>query len=200
MKNARFTHSLLATAVALLSSALLAAPVMAGGRQRKVNLPPTDSIDVIGHLSFQGGGITAVRTSEHWRRNYVELQDSSRRTLTLVDVTDAVHPSLAKQFDLPGSLQNANLELLVGSAALITDKSSQSTAATELRSVTIVSFADPEHPKTVQQFANVTVVRPDPTRGLIYLVNSDGLWVLKQHPAADQGLERIYAEEVTYDH
>ncbi len=52
------------------------------------------------------------------------------------------------------------------------------------------SFVQPMGSTSVQQFANVTAIRADPQRGLIYLVNSDGLWVLQQHPASNLEVER----------
>ena len=144
----------------------------------------------MGHLAIQGGAIADIRTSEHWKRNYVELQDPLHRTLTIVDVTNPGKPRFDNQFKVPEALDHADLEALVGSTALLTDQSSQSTATVTPRSVSIVSFADPANPRVVQQFANVTAIRADPQRGLIYLVNSDGLWVLQQHPASNLEVER----------
>src|SRR5262249_23449012 len=174
----------------LLSLAFVVAPAVARERHKAGDLPSADSIDVISNLSLQGKTITAVRTSEYWRRNYIELEDSVHGTLTLVDVTDAAHPLLTKQFDLTGPLRNASLELLVGSAALMSDKLLQITPVTEPTLVSIVSFADPANPKVMQQFANVRLLRPDRQRGLIYLVDGDNLWVLQQHPAPNLQLER----------
>ena len=191
MNDTRREHSSLRVPVALLSVLWLAGPMLAGEHhQKKVNAPATDSIDVVGHLAIQSGAIAAIRISEHWKRNYVELQDPLHRTLTIVDVTNPGKPRLDRQFAVPEALDHANLEVLVGSTALLTDQSSQSTATVTPRSVSIVSFADPANPRVVQQFAHVTAIRADPARGLIYLVNSDGLWVLQQHPAPNLDLER----------
>ena len=191
MNDAHVVQSSLRMSVALLSVLCLAGPTIAGEHhQKKVNAPATDSIDVVGHLAIQSGAIAAIRTAEHWKRNYVELQDPLHRTLTIIDVTNPGKPRLDKQFKLPEPLDHANLEALVGSTALLTDQSSQSTATVTPRSVSIVSFADPANPRVVQQFAYVTAIRADPARGLIYLVNSDGLWVLQQHPAPNLDLER----------
>lgn len=191
MNDTRLGHSSLRVPVALLSVLWSAGPMLAGEHhQKKVNAPATDSINVVGHLAIQGGAITAIRTSEYWKRNYVELQDPLHGTLTIVDVTNAAKPCFDKQFKIPEPLDHANLEALVGSTALLTDQPSQSTATVTPRSVSIVSFADPTNPRVVQQFANVTAIRADPQRGLIYLVNSDGLWVLQQHPASNLEVER----------
>jgi hypothetical protein len=39
----------------------------------------------------------------------------------------------------------------------------------------------------------------DTSRGLIYLVNSDGLWVLRLEPAADIQLQKAYEHYVLYN-
>ena len=105
-------------------------------------------------------------------------------------MTDPAKPRFDKQFKLPEPLDSVNLEALVGSTALLAGQSSQPAATVTPRSISIVSFADPANPRLVRQFANVTAIRVDPERGLIYLVNSDGLWVLRQHPARNLDLER----------
>ena len=108
--------------------------------------PATDSIDVVGQLAVQGGAITAIRTSGHGDRNYVELEDPLHRTLTIVDVTNSASPRVANQFKIPERLDHASLEALVGSTALLSNDSSQSTAAVIQRPVSIVSSADPANP------------------------------------------------------
>lgn len=44
--------------------------------------------------------------------------------------------------------------------------------------VKILDLSDPAHPKVLQTFTGVTSILQDPSRGLIYLANSDGLWNL----------------------
>ena len=55
----------------------------------------------------------------------------------------------------------------------------------------LLDLSDPAHPKTLQTFKNVTGVIGDAGRGIIYLVNDEGLWVLKHErhlmaPAPDK--------------
>jgi hypothetical protein len=44
--------------------------------------------------------------------------------------------------------------------------------------VKILDLSDPAHPKVLQTFTGVTSTLQDPGRGLIYLANNDGLWIL----------------------
>lgn len=49
---------------------------------------------------------------------------------------------------------------------------------------------------TVRKFKNVSALRTDEGRGPIYVVNQDGLWILREKPAPDKELEREYSEYV----
>ncbi len=83
-------------------------PVAGAVYQNKPTVP-ADSIEVIGHLALPNASITSLRTSEHGRREFLELQDSTHRMLTMVDVTDAIHPAVAKQLRLPAASGNTGL-------------------------------------------------------------------------------------------
>jgi hypothetical protein len=45
-------------------------------------------------------------------------------------------------------------------------------------SVRVLDVSDPAHPRTVQTFSGVTSVLPDVARGLIYVANGKGIWIL----------------------
>jgi hypothetical protein len=42
-----------------------------------------------------------------------------------------------------------------------------------------LDLTDPAHPKVLQTFTSVTSMLPDGGRGLVYLTNNEGLWILK---------------------
>ncbi|HXY11571.1 MAG TPA: hypothetical protein VEI52_27300, partial [Terriglobales bacterium] len=56
--------------------------------------------------------------------------------------------------------------------------------------VLILDVSDPAHPRKVQSFSGVTSILPDNARGMIYVANSDGIWilshrqVLRSHPCS----------------
>ena len=171
MKQICFEHLFLRAALTLLLLTTIILPA-AGVVRRDKKAPATDSIDVIGHLALTNASIANLKTSEHWRREFLELQDSTHGTLTLVDVTDATHPALVKELRLPTEAANSSLSVLVGDVALLTGTDTRPADA-HVNSVSVVSFVDSDHPKTVRKFDNVSALRIDQERGLIYLVNGD---------------------------
>jgi hypothetical protein len=179
-------------ALLLLPAITLARPVRKDRRAI-----PSDNIEVIGHLALPNASVTSLRTSEHRRRQFLQLQDTKHRTLMLVDVTDATHPAIVKQLLLPSDLADSTLAVLVGDVALVTDSQPPEL---HVGSAALVNFADPDHPATVRKFNNVSAFRTDEGRGLIYLVDKDGLWILREKSASDKEIEAEYDRYVLYSH
>jgi hypothetical protein len=63
-----------------------------------------------------------------------------------------------------------------------------------------MDFSDPLHPKVAREFTGVTAISRDERRGLIYVANAEGVWILQQSFAEDPEVEREYAHHVLYDH
>lgn len=91
---------------------------------------------------------------------------------------------------------NGNVTTVVGNAVLV----ASSTSPPAPETVTILNFADSEHAKVARQFSGVTSMLKDTSRGLIYLANPEGLWVLRSAPAADTELEKEYGKYILYSH
>jgi hypothetical protein len=175
------------TAPSALEAKSLAKPVTA----------PQDRLDILANLAIAGGPITRVTMTQHYSRFYLYVEHASR-ALTLVDVTDGRHPLIIANMDLPTN-ESGSVLAAAGDAALVSSEaSSEATPAT--KTMSIVSFADPAHPQTVKQFANVTSTAMDNRRGLIFVANSEGLWILHRNPAEDPEVQERYAHDVLYNH
>jgi hypothetical protein len=68
------------------------------------------------------------------------------------------------------------------------------------QSIRILDFSDPQHPNVAREFAGVTAISRDDRRGLIFLDNAEGIWILHQSRAEDPEVEKAYAHHVIYDH
>jgi hypothetical protein len=145
-----------------------------------------------------GKTIDAIQFASYWRHNYVYLKDASGQSLTVVDVTDAGHPTVTKVLAVPEPSAKDTLGVVVGNAALMVG-GGQKPATQSPKSVSIVDFSSAANPRVVRQFSGVTALRTDDERGLIYLVDGSGLQILRKRPAPDQELEREYARTLLYN-
>jgi hypothetical protein len=155
----------------------------------------TDRIDVIAHIAISGGPVVQVTAGDHWQHSYLYVDHGSSGTIDIFDVTDPAAPKAAGTLNL-NEPTNETVSAVVGKAMLVTSAPSLPVPQT----VTILSFADPEHPRVAQQFSGVTAILKDMPANLIYLTNPDGLWVLRLDPAKDVQLEREYDRHILYDH
>lgn len=185
-----------------VSALIIAELLLRGGspafarKSARVAEPSNDRIEVIGHLALDGTGVTGVLTAEHWRRNYLYLNSAGK--ITVVDVTNASIPKIESEYRY--SLQDAHpqIQVVVGNAALLADVQPVSTNIP--RTISIMSFADPAKPTLVRQFTGITGYLIDSHRGLIYIVNNEGVWIINQKPARDLELEKQYEHDVIYNH
>jgi hypothetical protein len=154
-----------------------------------------DQIDVLANVPVTGGPVTRFTMTRHQSRSYLYIEHASH-ALTLVDVTDANHPTVVANLDTPTS---GAVLTAAGDAALITSDDTTATAvAPKPKTMTIVSFADRAHPQTIRQFNKVTCTALDDPRGLVYVANDEGLWILHRNPSADSELQASYARQVMY--
>jgi hypothetical protein len=161
----------------------------------KAETAPQDHIDILATVTIAGGPVTRVTMTQHYSRSYLYLEHASR-TLTLIDVTDARHPSIVTNLDLPAN-EAGSVLTAAGDTALLSSDTVQRGSAP--KTMSIVSFADPAHPQTVKQFANVTCTALDDRRGLIFVANDEGLWILHRNPAEDPEVQERYAHQVLYN-
>jgi hypothetical protein len=186
-----------------LSTFIIAGLLISGGSRalaaRKPSTKTTaqndDQIEVIAHVAFDGTGVTQVTTGEHWRKNYLYLNSADK--ITVVDVTNGGRPSITSEYRHSLPAGQAQVQVIVGNTALLAEAQP---AVHVPSSISIMSFANPAEPKVVRQFTKVTGFLIDSHRGLIYVVNNEGLWILNEKPGRDLELEKQYDHELMYNH
>jgi hypothetical protein len=62
-----------------------------------------------------------------------------------------------------------------------------------------MDFSDPLHPKVAREFTGVTAISRDDRRGLIFVANPEGIWVLLQRLAEDPQIQIDYAHYIMYN-
>ena len=157
------------------------------------------SIEVIGHLALPAGPVVNLVASPNGRRDYLYVEHGSPAAVTTIDVTDPHIPkAVAELTPLPGDAPQ-HVSEVEGPAVLLTGTTTAPRAPAP-DTVTIVSYEDPAHPKVVRQFSHVACMLKNVARGVIYLVNDEGLWVLQTRPAPDRELLEEYDRYLRYNH
>ena len=117
----------------------------------------------------------------------------------MVDVTKATQPALLADVPYTGYGGSEALVAVAGTAALVSSELNDPPSAPP-QSLKIMDFSDPQHPRVAREFTGVTAVGRDNQRGLVYVANSEGIWILQQHFALDPEVEAEYTRQVLYDH
>jgi hypothetical protein len=184
------------SAIAGLAIVLLAPLTQAAERTSKAQ--PEDRIEVISNVAMTGKTIGAIQVVRNSSGNYVYLKDTSGQSLTVVDVTSAEHPSIARVMAIPEAAANGTVGAVAGNAAMMIAEGPKP-ATEQPKAVSIVDFSNAASPKVVRQFQGVTALQVDEQRGLIYLVDDGGLQILRKHSASDREMEREYARQLLYN-
>jgi hypothetical protein len=166
--------------------ALLIGPLAAKDRHKAA--PPQDQIEVVAHLPLSGEAVGRFLLTQHYRRDYLYAASSNGKAVTLIDVTDPGKPSVLA--DVSPALAGGSVVTAAGTAALISDARTGTDATDKSQTFRIMSFADPAHPVVSQEFTNVSAMSRDDKRGLIFLANGQGLWILHEKLAMDPEFEK----------
>ncbi len=192
-------HSRRFSVTALCATAFCAfLPFASQAKDHGKNVPPQDGIDVIAHLPLASGPVTHFLETRHYRRNYLYAESKGGNTVTLIDVTDVSHPTVLSQTS-PSS-GTGSVVTAAGTAALVSESPAAPSEPANGQTFRIMSFADPQHPTVKQEFANVSAVSRDDSRGLIFLANPQGIWILETKLAMDPEFEREWEHMALDNH
>lgn len=151
----------------------------------------TQRASVIAHLPIEGAPVTQLFVQEEGGKQYLYVRQASQSAYTIVDVSHANKPKIVKRdTSQPGGGQR--LQMIGGGIALSETPDSAGTggvrhelaptkapAANSPQSLRVLDMSDPANPKTLQTFEGVTSVLADDSRDLIYIANSEGVWILR---------------------
>ena len=172
-------HGALACAIFSAALTVVSLPAMAG------NTKPTEvPAKVIAHLPLQeapGGEMLLQRRGD---KIYLYVQKASKKGFMVIDVGNPSLPGIVRVSSSSNQATAGSLEMEGSDVGLaqIPDKNTKGvirSADNPTETVKILDLSDPTNPKVLQTFAGVTSLLSDAGRGLIYLTNNDGLWILK---------------------
>jgi hypothetical protein len=181
---------------------LLALSTAVQAKSKKVKAgpkEPQDEIEVIGHIPLTNGPVRRFQTTQHYSSYYLYAEHDAGKSATLIDVTKATQPSVLADVSYPSSGASGSLFAVVGTAALVTEEPGAALPVSAPQTIRIMDFSDLQHPKVAHEFAGVTAITRDERRGLIFLANPEGIWILHQTFAEDPEVQKAYYQHILYD-
>jgi hypothetical protein len=154
-----------------------------------------DTIELIGSVEIHNSNIRNIQSTKHQGMNLLYLEDASNHTVTVVNVTDATRPIITKKIAIPDGL--TSVEALAGEAALLADHSSP--VSDNSKTVSVVNLGNSSDHHRMLTFTDVTAISTADQRGLIYLVDRDGLKILNKKFSSDPKIESEFTKRVRYD-
>jgi hypothetical protein len=133
-----------------------------------------DRVAVVAHLPLPGSAVRQIFMTQENGKQYLLLQQNVR--FTVVDVTDPKNPKIVERVGSEGKLASVGAGLAI---AVQSDQSGQTTVPTQ--TVRLVDLRDPKHPRVLKTLTGVTSIYSEDGRQLIYVTNSDGLWIVKHY-------------------
>lgn len=173
------------------------APV-AHARNKTQSSGTKDEIQVVGHIPLTDGPIARFLTTQHYSSYYLYAEHDAGKGVTLIDVTNAGQPAVLAV--VPSNNGTTSLAAVAGTAALVTSGPAAAEPAVAAQTIRIMDFSDPRNPKIARELTGVTAMSKDDRRGLIFVANADGIWILRQRLAPDPQVEKDYANYVLYSH
>jgi hypothetical protein len=149
-----------------------------------------EHVDGLAHLPLDGMRVNQMFVQRRDNNKvYLYLHRATKEAFAVVDVTNPENPVLLSRNALEeraGSQVQAPAAGSVFTVAFIPDQRpayqpSPDTKALPTETVQFLDMSDPKSVKAVKTFKGVTSVYPDDARKLVYLVNGEGLWIVRHH-------------------
>jgi hypothetical protein len=171
-----------AAAVAVLLACVAAMSPSASAKHRDAK-PALQPASVIGHLALPGASVRELVLQQHGSKQYLYVEQASKEGFAIVDVTNPEQPNVIRSEAWPNQASAGKLQLVAGRLALAEARdtgTAETVSSTE--TLTVLDLSDPANPRTILTFSRVTSTLADDERNLVYITNSDGLWILKHQP------------------
>jgi hypothetical protein len=176
------THVVIAATVLLAAAA---SSVSASGRG--ATKPVELGIAVVAHVPLDGGPADQLFVREGLKnRILLYVVHESGRAISVVDITQPAHAALVKQVDADQPAMGGRV-VTVGTNTLIVENTQTPVAEAPSHDKTVRFFdlSDPTVPRVALQFERVSTYVLDASRSLIYLVNDEGLWIVRHTEPMD---------------
>jgi hypothetical protein len=144
-----------------------------------------EEIRVLANLPLQDIKVNQMFVKEWDNKVYLYLHQPKEDVYALVDVTKPDKPTLLNRNALKGTAPEGPVEDSPLAITATQDAGAGQAAAAELptQTVSFVDMTNPKGLKTVKTFKGVTSMYSEDARKLVYLVNGEGLWIVRHRNA-----------------
>ncbi|HXZ18456.1 MAG TPA: hypothetical protein VEG63_00815 [Candidatus Acidoferrales bacterium] len=175
-----------------LIAVLLALPTTAPAQHKQGD--NEESVRVVAHIELPRMHVNGMFVQQRGKKSYLFLHRPVKQAFAVVDVTKPEKPVIVERSTLAGTSE-ARTEVSPSAPMLaitVTPDGNPAAGAAGAKpagemaevvlpseTVSLVDLSDPKHPKTLKTFKGVTSYVPDDSRKLIFIVNPEGLWVVR---------------------
>jgi hypothetical protein len=179
--NGSFSKFSSVAAIGLLAVGMATKPAAGAGKHS--TKPAGQAVQVLARVDLSGSLATRIVSVEKDGKQYLYIRSGSSAEVTVVDVTNPNKPRILE--GTTASVPAVAGEMFhVGDTRAMIVTSQQSPSATpetgvDAQAVTILDVDDPANPTVARTFPGVTSLLTDDGRGLIYIANAQGLWIIQ---------------------
>ena len=113
-----------------------------GKKPKPAPKDPSDSIEVVGHISLPDGPVTRFVATQHYSSYYLYAEHENGKNVTLIDVTHIERPVVLAEVPYPVNGGSATLFQVAGTAALVTEGAAAASPAPQGQTIRIMDFSE----------------------------------------------------------
>jgi hypothetical protein len=168
----------------------LAAPANAAAQANSSEAE--EHVKVVAHIELPRMHVNSMFVQHRDNKYYLYLHRPTRQAFAVVDVTKPEKPVIVERAAMsepPHTRVDVNpaepsLAISVTpednpARPASADTGGAPTVVLPTETVTLLNLSDPKHPKILKSFTGVTSFLTDDSRRLIYIVNQEGLWIVR---------------------
>jgi len=165
--------------------AFLASMAPGADAKHRAASPSEQPATLVAHVPLAGSPANQINLQENGGKRYLYIGANSNQGVTVVDVTNPGQPNVIRRLPWPNQASSGRLQLVSGGLGLAEAPDSGSMAADPMpsRTVNVLDLSDAANPRAILSFSGVTSTLNDEAHNLVYITNSEGLWIVRNNQA-----------------
>ncbi len=180
----RWRLGTLAALAAAMTFASPAAQALAGPKTAKT---PEPGIAVVAHVPLQADRADQIFVREG-AKNAILLYvvQESGQAISIVDITAPARATIVQRVSASSQGMSGRLvDIGANTIAVESDNSPAPAIPMPVKTVRLLDLSNPSAPRVALQYEHVSSYILDASRSLIYLVNDEGLWIIRHSEPMD---------------